>query len=787
MKQLVLGLLAVLASWVVPAILTAQTTQAALDERIDQAIERGVRHIWTTQRPNGMFSDARSRDIFSKYKFPGDREVMAMVALAYAGESLKKPEMQKGLKALMELDLKFTYTLSFRIITLAELGRRADARRRSMLRRAISRDVRDLIALQRRNGGWYYEKTDRAGYWDFSNTQIAVLALREAALAGVEVRRDVFRRTQELYLDKQLADGGWNYGRPGRSWDKEPSYGSMTAAAVASLFITRNRLNPGQGCPCRGGLSRRRRNLKLEKAMARGRQWLGKNFTAQRNPAHSIYPRSSFPYYWLYGCERVGIATGLKYFGTKNWYAEGAGVILSRQKGDGSWPQFYETAFALLFLIKGRGPILLNKVEHEGGWDLHAFDALHLAQFVGRMKEQRFNWQVVNLNVPLEELHDSPILYITTESPLKLSDKHKQKLRDFTDAGGTILLEASCGNTAAAQWLERTCKEIWPEWELKALDKDHDLWSADLKIGDRRPVIRGISDGLRTFVFYCPRDISCKWHTMSVARDEALFQMGNNLYAYATDRGKLRGRLAARQIGTGKKYAAARPSWQGAGKPLAVARLAHGGRWHLNRRYHPWTLLAKDLKATLGIDLVEREPIAAGKDVPADVDVLYLTGRERLQLDEAALERLRRYLVGGGLLLAEATMGNDEFGKSFQEVAAAMKLTLRPLGVGDSILSGNFGGRGRGYRVDQVGFTFALRVTRAGQGRPLVYGIYLPGDPGDPGDQGGAEKLVGIYSPFDIIFSQTGCRAFSSRGYAAGDARALAVNIALFAATRRSP
>ena len=94
------------------------------------------------------------------------------------------------------------------------------------------------------------------------------------------------------------------------------------------------------------------------------------------------------------------------------------------------------------------------------------------------MKEQRINWQVVHLDVPVEQLHDSPILYITAEKAIKFSDDHKKKLRQFTDTGGTILLEASCGNSMAARWWERLCKEIWPEWELERIGKEHALWTA---------------------------------------------------------------------------------------------------------------------------------------------------------------------------------------------------------------------------------------------------------------------------------------------------------------------
>jgi hypothetical protein len=59
-----------------------------------------------------------------------------------------------------------------------------------------------------------------------------------------------------------------------------------------------------------------------------------------------------------------------------------------------------------------------------------------------------------------------------------------------------------------------------------------------------------------------------------------------------------------------------------------------------------------------------------------------------------------------------------------------------------------------------------------GRPAPLLYGLY----------QG--LSLVGVYSPFDVMFAQTGCKAFGSRGYAADDARAIAMNLALWLSAR---
>ena len=47
-------------------------------------------------------------------------------------------------------------------------------------------------------------------------------------------------------------------------------------------------------------------------------------------------------------------------------------------------------------------------------------------------------------------------------------------------------------------------------------------------------------------------------------------------------------------------------------------------------------------------------------------------------------------------------------------------------------------------------------------------------------------KLVGVFSPFDLLFSQTGCKAYGNLGYEPDDARAVATNILLLATCERA-
>lgn len=755
------------------SLLTVATgsAQDTLEERVDQAIERGLQLVRSRQRDNGMFTELdpasfpKPRDGTSP-SFPGGSEVMSMCVLAYSSAKPESAEVAKSLDVFMKLPLEQTYTLGFRIIALAEFWKHAQTKTREELRKAMDRDAKALVAIQLANGGWHYAKRDTDKFFDFSNTQVAVLALGLAAECGVEIAPEVFEKAGQLYLNKQRDDGGWDYGHP--QFGNTHSYGSMTAAGVANLIVIRDILDPMSGCPCSGSRSKASGNSQVDRAIERGIAWLGGKFSPSTNPDNSttLHP------YWLYSCQRVGIATGMKYFGDHDWYREGAETLIKSQSGSGAWIDYHNTCFGLLFLMKGRGPILMNKLKYDGRWNLHNRDVANLAEYVGQLKEQRMLWQVVETRSPLDELHESPILYITAEEKVELPAEFKATLRRFTDTGGTVLLEASCGNPAGKTFCETLCREVWPEWELKRLDDGHPLWTCDLEIAGSRPVLDGLSDGIRTFVFYSSRNVSCYWQTRAVTRYAASFYVGNNLYAYATDRARLRDRRSHRQVGLGAKYAAEQPSCRATRKELVVARLKHGGRWNSNEHYAPWAVLAEDARARLGLGLREAEPVDIGAAIAKETDIAYLCGRDRMELSDTARAALKTYLSGGGFLLVEATAGDEAFGQSVQEALKAAGLTLTPLGQESPMISGQFGAQATGYAVTAPGWTVGLRTARLGKPLPELYGIHLDG------------KQVGLYSPFDILYSQTGCRAFGSRGYEPGDARALALNVLLMAATR---
>jgi hypothetical protein len=761
-RTLVLGVVAIVFLGGVSRPAGAKVTS----DQVNRAIQKAREYLINQQRPDGSWGAHAGES------------ALAFMTLAYMGEHPNHEVISKAMDHLMRCDVdkdfggKQGYGVPIRIMGLSYIHNKLLGEKRELVRKQMQADLLRIRAGQSSSGGWRYLLD--AGPWDFSVTQWPILAMREANLVGIEFPADCLLKARDLYYAKQKPDGSWNYGAHG---DGQAPYGSMTAAGLASVYIISDVLEPASGCPCRGGQSQRS-NSEAERRIDQALQWLSKNFDVTNNPGRGNY----YPIYWLYCVERVGIAAGYKYFGDHNWYEEGAEYLVRRQGADGSWGKLVDTCFATLFLFKGRAPVLFQKLEFEGEWNMHRRDLANLTTYIERMKEQVFHWQIVSLRAPVEELHDGPILYISTESvpPWSGDDenakKARAKLREFTDTGGTILFEASCGNPGVRAWFTRFAKEVWPEWSLSALSAEHAVWQSVYPM-TQKPAVMGMEDGVRTFVFYVPDDISCPWQMKAYALKKYLFDWGINLYTYATDGAPLRWKLAGREPKPSENYAGSIK--RGGRKTLKVARVRHGGDWSVGANYGGFKRLAEHLKNKAGLAIEVTEPTAppftegglAAADL-AKYDVAYLAGTKALVLSAEDREALKSFVAAGGSVWLEAVTGSLDFDQSVKQFAQDMGWELKMLPATHGLMTGRMGAA-VGYNLTTgVEFRRALRVSRIGRPNAELVGL-LDGD-----------RLVGVYSPLDVLFSMNPYEAWSCKGYQPTDAEAVATNVALYFTSR---
>ena len=212
------------------AVVVGQSAQAQLTpDAVRKAIARGADFLKRQQdRSDGSWPEA---------PFPaGGVSSLVMLALLESGTPPDDPIIDRGLRYLRTIKPANTYVVSLQTMVYC-LARPDDDKGR------IRENVHWLEESQIKQGGtagmWGYGAQNMRG--DNSNSQYALLGLREAAEIGERVDPEVWRRAREHFLRIQNRDnGGWGYEISSGS----PT-GSMTVAGVSSLIITGLRIHEG--------------------------------------------------------------------------------------------------------------------------------------------------------------------------------------------------------------------------------------------------------------------------------------------------------------------------------------------------------------------------------------------------------------------------------------------------------------------------------------------------------------------------------------------------------------
>jgi hypothetical protein len=724
---------------------------------------------------------------------------LVTLALLNAGVPTKDPAMQRTLGWLRRQTPGETYSVSLQTMVLAMVATGAD---RVLLERNVKWLELAQISEGPGTGSWSYG-TGR-GTGDNSNSQFALLALHEADRAGVKVKQEVWNRAHRYWVACGNDDGSWGYqmnldGRNEINGSRAPS-GSMTCAGIASVWITSERVeNPaaraaGEAVRCCGGGGSPR---PLEK----GIDWLARNFTVTQNPASG----QTWHYYYLYGLERVGRFTARRYIGDHDWFLEGSKLFLAMQDPvTGSFrPGRIEdpvvaTSFALLFLAKGRRPVIVAKSRHlpEPDWNRHGHDIAHLVDHLESQPGWKtdypagLSWHVLDTaSAGLDDLMQAPVLWISGKDRFDLGPDSAKRVRAYIDEGGFVFAEACCPQSdefdaAFREFVTAVFPE--PEYRLHLLPPEHPAWHAEtiVEAAFQRPLL-GVDYGCRTCLIYAPPDqagggsaasLSCLWElggTTAASRPprvraeiNAALAIGTNVLAYATNR-EVKGKDELFVI---EREALAAPNSSQRGH-VSIGKLRHSGMCDAAP-----AALSNMLRAAareLGVR-VDAKPAMIEPADPRILDyhLLFMHGRQAFALDERGRKGVREFLDRGGMLLADSVCGSPGFTAAFRtEILAALPGSkLEPIPVSDPIFTAAEYG---GYDIREV----TLREPAGGDGpiearkrrtAPRLEGIR----------QG--DRWAVIFSPYDISCALEKQNSLECTGYERADAEKIALNVLLY-------
>lgn len=798
-----------------------------LDPReVNDLIDRAAQVIKGKQNRDGSWGGSNTNYVVGY-------TALCSMALLNSGIPARDASIQKALTFLRKYTPEKTsqsatvycVALQTMVYCLAEPDRD-----KALIRRNIDWFQKIQVKTGNNTGGWGYGREGESDtYADVSNSQFAVLALYEAERVGVKCTPETWNRTKKYWENMQGNDGSWGYlGPSGAS-------GSRTCAGIASLLIASGMSEQGAAaveqdniycCLDPDSVSATR--------IQKGLNWLGREFSPATNPRM----RGQYYYYYMYGVERVGRMTGLRYFGKHDWYRDGTKALLDRGLTNGFWSgggedDLLASSFALLFLARGRRPILLSKIQYEiddDSWNAHTQDVNHLTQFVEKAWKMDLTWQTTDWErASVEDLLQSPVLYICgNKNPLprdrNRADKIVEKLRQYLDQGGFIFAEAYSDDTSFDAGFRSMMQRVLPEddYKLRLLEQDHPIWNAEFPIPtDQIRPIEGVDFGCQTNVVYCPPvhknakftenrdDNSGKnndkehgvFRLVAAQRPMSISQYRPSLsclweIAKLVDRGDPYAKSVQNQIDAGLAigcnvlaYATNRElqtkvdraqevkiipkdAFASGRGTLSVGLLQHGGGSNCAPRAIP--RLMEAAVARFGAPVaVQVEKVSLLDSNLSDYPILFMHGRTAFRFSTQERDALHKYIDRGGFLFVNSICASSAFTKSFEEEIKLVfpddPLTLIPM---DDPL---YGDEYSGTKIEKV----QMRIPQKATGRKLENTLREV----TPELKGirRAERLGLIFSPYDISCALEKLNSMECKGYSQQSALDLGLNTLLYA------
>ncbi len=779
---------------------------------VRDGISGGIDYLRSVQKADGSWNEYPGYD-------PGSTALCAL-ALITAGMDKTDPILIKALEFLrrpLTASQWQTYPVSLQTMVFCLASPVKD-------RDLIERNVKWIISRQFQEkgifqGGWSYYGVDPTyNRADNSNSQFAVLALYEAERIGVKIDQKIWDLALDYWSRMQNKDGSWGYRatiNPSlQTTNSGDGTGSMTCAGIAALVICSGIRESG-GARIDGEKLQCCQEVDdtVSERINNGLAWMAKHFSIQTNPGTNT-DIDTWLYYYLYGLERVGRLTAHRFIGNNDWYREGTDFLLRRKgalskiwkaQSDLKGNNAISTAFALLFLSKGRRPCLVSKYKYGAGtlWNAHPNDLQHLTNYVEKQWKMELIWQVIEADkATMDDLLQTPVLYFCgTESPIPKDETAKRKmvlaLRGYLEQGGFILAEALDNDVSFESGLRDLMKEVLPgeENEFQLLAEDHPLWNAEKNIPaeELRPIL-GIDFGCRTSILLIPAwkknteepisvnnvqpSLSCLWETASERTNiretipetiqkkiGAALDLGVNILAYATNKEMKNKEEIPKSISAEENK---RENKQGA---IYASLLEFGGGTSCAPRAIPNLMKAIRNDLELPVQTFVRR-LHADSDLLFDAPLLMMHGRNSFHFSDKERKNLILFFNRGGFLFANAICSSTKFEQSFIDEMARIVPDgkLEPIPSDDPLYSSLYGG----FDIKEI----EIKKKNSGEDRKTQTMI-TKGPPELQGIKREGRWIV-IYSPHDVSCALEGGGALQCNGYTQKSAFMISVNVVLY-------
>jgi hypothetical protein len=483
-------------------------------------------------------------------------------AMLSSGDSYRAGWMQRRVNWVLGSDTSNTYDRAMRLQMLAM----APPSERKAIIPWVKRDTQFLIDTMTEHGGWEAANTGlrSSNFGDNANSQYAMLGLWGSSQAGYEVPNATWQRVDKFWREGQRppgapGEGAWavtssaalQKGADLKSFTNQVS-ASMTAGGVLSLFITESFLY---------GDKRADVGQTLSPELLKGVKWLDENFSLDKLDGDSDF------YYYTWTIQNVGQATGYRTFNKVDWFRETTARLINTQGKNGLWDgpkgSNVSTSFALLYLYRARGPLAICKLKIDSipvpgarttavqqvNWNNRPNDLYNLTRDISKKTEIPTSWQIADLDQPVYQLIESPVLYMATNSAFKLSDAHVARLKEYLAAGGMLVcVPEGKMPVPVTNSFKALAEELCPGSEgvaRKPTDK-HAFYTLFAEVKGHLPTIT-YENSVRPLVVIIERDIGQDLQMNRVAQREG-FDLLENIYLYATGKNAKRSRISTNYL-----------------------------------------------------------------------------------------------------------------------------------------------------------------------------------------------------------------------------------------------
>jgi len=618
------------------------------DEQVDTAIKQIKDFLYKAQAEDGGWYGAyHAGPQEPESKNNWGPTAMGALALIAAGESPQNPKIKKALEKLAEVKIVGVYSLSMRTHVWSYLpqdifGKLLEKDAETMYNSwygwaRFNYPVADYGESFNDKYGGSASAPNNGGRIDNSTTQYGVLALWQASKRGANIPKRFWELAVDNFLEQQAADGGWAY-----SGARNTSQ-SMTLSGLTVMFVAQQELFRDQSKP----------NPVVSASIQKGLEYLNKNF----NPNANVHGGAS--YYW-YGYERVGLASGIKYFGGKDWFQEIGKKIVAKKGNYGN--SIHTAAFDLMFLARGRVPVWINKLQIPGtAWNNRPNDVYFLNRFISEYREHEVNWQVVGVESNPREWMAAPLLWISSDTAIEWTDEQVSKIKQYIDLGGTVIANPEDRSSSFRASIQELAQKMYPDLRFEAVSRDHPM--ANLLEGDprgsRAPEFEILGNGARVMMIMPKNDWGMTFQSDRNPNPDRVDAWRDivNIYGVVTDRGELTPRLSTPWIakdstastGTIKVFV---PQWSD-----EAAKVRETDVYRVMKNY-----MHNEAGKTLEVVNAPLSELAT-----ADPALLHLMGVNAVSLSGDERSAIQSYVNNGGTVLIENLGGTGDFASSLRD------------------------------------------------------------------------------------------------------------------------